>query len=221
MSWLFALAIGKADQMRLSSFPLLSLFVLALFAAVPSAQAQGVRIFAATNLEVGGGFGERLVNNTVLGLFDDGQLSIATNGIITGRITERLFPNNQWRSTPRDYNIRRASGSKVASNKISVTINTYTSVSTNFYYSNKDQRSFRFVTTNELTVRSHRSDFVINVGADYVIKGRAVADVETSVSIDSDGRLTNTQKDINLGGAIFKQNGQFVGPFNASSVVPQ
>jgi hypothetical protein len=207
--------------MRLSNFPLLFLFVLALFAAVPSAQAQGVRIFAATNLEVGGGFGQRLSNNTVLGLFDDGQLSIATNGIITGRITERLFPNNQWRSTPQNYNIRAKFGSSVAPNNISITTNTYSYVSTNFYYSNQAQRTFRSVTTNELTVRSHRSDFVINVGAAYVIKGRAVADVETSVSIDSDGRLTNTQKDINLGGAIFKQDGQFVGPFNASSVVPQ
>lgn len=207
--------------MRVRFSTLLSLFALAFLAAGSSAQAQNVRIFTATNLEVGGGFGQRLSNNTVLGLFDDGQLSIAANGIITGRITERLFPNNRWRSTSRTYTIRTNSESKVASNEISVTTNTYTSVSTNFYYSNKDQRSFRSVTTNELTVRSHRSDFVINVGAAYVIKGRAVADVETSVSIDSDGRLTNTQKDINLGGAIFKKNGQFVGPFNASSVVPQ
>jgi len=198
-----------------------SFFVLALFTASSSLQAQGVRIFASTNLEVGGGFGQRLSNNTVLGLFDDGQLSIAANGTITGRITERLFPNNQWRSTPRDYAIRANSGSKVASNGISVSTNIYRHVSTNVYYSNDVQRVFRSVTTNTLTVVSHRSDFVINVGSAYVIKGRAVADVETSVSINKDGRSTSTERDVNMGGAIFKQNGQFVGPFNVSLVVPQ
>lgn len=207
--------------MRFRLSVLLSLITLFFLAASGIGHAQLVRNFAATNLEVGGGFGQRLVDNTVLGLFDDGQLAIATNGIITGRITERLFPNNQWRSTPRNYNIRRASGSRVASNKISVTTNTYTSVSTNFYYSNEARRSFRSLTTNSLTVVSHRSDFVINVASAYVIKGRAVADLETSVSISSDGRSTNTERNVNLGGAIFKQNGKFVGPFNASSVVPQ
>lgn len=206
--------------MKINLSALLALFASALFAASSSVQAQGVRIFASTNLEVGGGFGQRLSNNTVLGLFDDGQLSIATNGIITGRITERLFPNNQWRSTPRNYNIRAKSSSRVASNSISVSTNTYRSVSTNVYYSNDVQRAFRSVTTNELTVISHRSDFVINVGSAYVIKGRAVADVETSVFINKDGRSTSTQRDVNMGGAIFKQNGQFVGPFSASLVVP-
>jgi hypothetical protein len=109
----------------------------------------------------------------------------------------------------------------VAANNISITTNTYRSVSTNFFYSNRDQRAYRSVGKNILTVVSHRSDFMINLATSYVVKGRAVVDVETSVFINSEGRSTNMERNINLGGAIFKQDGTFVGPFNASSVLPQ
>jgi hypothetical protein len=208
--------------MKNSSFHLTAFATVALACMSFTSEAQLVRNFAGTNIEVGGGFGKRLVNNTELGLLE-GRFNVSTNGTITGQLTERFFANNQAVSSARNFNI--LAGSRVLSNGITATTNFYSSVSTNFSRSTFDNITFVSTNTHHQTVVRHRADFIINLSSGYLAKGRALAERETNINLSrSAGGMswdTNFSRFVFLGGAIFKGNGEYVGPFNATMRLSQ
>jgi hypothetical protein len=205
-----------------------SLFHRTAFATVALAcmsftsEAQLVRNFAGTNIEVGGGFGKRLVNNTELGLLE-GRFNVSTNGTITGQLTERFFANNQAVSSARNFNI--LAGSRVLSNGITATTDFYSSVSTNFSRSTFDNITSISTNIHQQTVVRHRADFIINLSSGYLAKGRAIAERETSTDISrfpgGANWNTNFSRFVFLDGAVFKDNGVYIGPFNASMRLSQ
>jgi hypothetical protein len=201
------------------SFPkhtLLSCLAAILLPVSPTVHAQSVTNFAATNLEIGGGFGRRLVNNGELGLLE-GKVNIRTNGVITGRLFERFFASASFRSRVSPFTI--LTGSRVFSDKIVTSTTTNVCVSTNRYLpAGAPERSWQTsVSTNITIVRSSSSDFRIDFGNGYFAKGRAYEDFKKSEYRNNDGRLQTTHREVGLDGAVFKGSGEFIGPFSAST----
>lgn len=198
-----------------------SLFlIIALGVLAPSSNlhAQSVRDFAATNLDFAGGFVRRLANNSELGMFR-GKLNIQANGNITGSLEERNFASGNSTSTSVPLNVLPTS--KVFATGIKTTTSSYTSVTTNHFYSNADRRTHTSISTNTATVVTHHSDFVINIANGYLAKGRVACERETYVMRNTDGVSSNYSRFVFLDGAVYKRSGELVGPFNAGTRLSQ
>jgi hypothetical protein len=191
--------------------------VYCLMIWLPDVQAQSLRDFAAANLDVGGALLQRAVNSQI-NIFD-GNLSIASNGAITGRLFERQYHDKMWNAqvVPRSI----LAGSKISLAGVLSRTNTYRSVETSTFFPPASKRGDRSTSTNAHTVITHSGDFLINLAGGHVIKGHALVDFETRDSRSDGGRSINSWRHVFLEGAVFKQNGAFVGPFHAVTRLSQ
>jgi hypothetical protein len=180
-------------------------------------QAQKLRDFAAANLDVGGASLQRAVNSQIH-VFD-GNLSIGSNGVITGRLLERQYADKKWNAqvVPRSI----LAGSKISLAGVISRTNTYPSVENSTFFPPGSRRGERSVSTNVHTVVTHSANFLINMAGGHLAKGHAFVEFETRDSRSVGGRSVNSWRLVFLEGAVFRQNGAFVGPFHAVTRLPQ